>query len=214
MPLFASQVPDPLGDQLPALVSPGRVAAPSIGVDLLVFIREERFKSATMEVQFNDIACGERLLWQVCEKKFGDDLCTRDADWALLFSSRMRGHDHARELAIGSYRNVWTVVEEALHLTLRALLQLIGWQVQARLNQWMMEQVIVFAAGYKRERGHIGKHRPIPVLAIQPEQRMRSVELIRRQILTNGRQPLAQFFARAPVATVAEIAEPLVTVRL
>lgn len=38
MTRFESQVPDPLGHQLPALLAPGRVAAPSAGIDLLVFI--------------------------------------------------------------------------------------------------------------------------------------------------------------------------------
>lgn len=38
MPEFESQVPDPLGDQLPTLLSPGRMAAPSVGIDLLVFV--------------------------------------------------------------------------------------------------------------------------------------------------------------------------------
>ena len=32
MPQFESQVPDPLGDQLPALLSPGRMAAPAVGI--------------------------------------------------------------------------------------------------------------------------------------------------------------------------------------
>jgi hypothetical protein len=109
VPLFASQVPDPLGDQLPALVSPGRVAAPSIGVDLLVFIREDRFKSATMQGQCDDIARGDRLVRQVREKAFRDDLCTCDADRALLFPGRMRSHDHAIGRAIESHRNVWAV---------------------------------------------------------------------------------------------------------
>ena len=43
MPQFQPQVPDPLGDQLPALLSPGRVTTPSIGVDFLVFIRESPY---------------------------------------------------------------------------------------------------------------------------------------------------------------------------
>ena len=40
MAQFESQVPDPLGDQLPALLSPSRMAAPSVEIDLLVFIRD------------------------------------------------------------------------------------------------------------------------------------------------------------------------------
>lgn len=38
MPQFESQVPDPLSDELPALLSPGRVAAPPVWVLLSVFI--------------------------------------------------------------------------------------------------------------------------------------------------------------------------------
>jgi len=38
MPQFESEIPDPLGDQLPALLSPSRVAAPPVRVLLSVFI--------------------------------------------------------------------------------------------------------------------------------------------------------------------------------
>jgi hypothetical protein len=34
----------------------------------------------------------------------------------------------------------------------------------------MIEQVIVFPAGHKREPSHIGEHGPIAILAIEPEQ--------------------------------------------
>jgi hypothetical protein len=45
-------------------------------------------------------------------------------------------------------------------------------------------------------------------LPIQPQERARSVELIRGEILANGRKPLAQFFPIAPVPSVSETAEP------
>jgi hypothetical protein len=38
MPQLQAQVPDPLGHQLPALLPPGRVAAPPIGIDLLILV--------------------------------------------------------------------------------------------------------------------------------------------------------------------------------
>jgi hypothetical protein len=62
MAQFEPQVPDPLGHQLPALLSPGRMAAPPVRVDLLVFIREHRLKGTTMQVQFDDIAGREGVL--------------------------------------------------------------------------------------------------------------------------------------------------------
>jgi hypothetical protein len=65
VPQVESQVPDPLGDELPALLSRGRMAAPAVGIDLLVFIREHRLKGPTMQVHLNDIAGGKCLLGQV-----------------------------------------------------------------------------------------------------------------------------------------------------
>jgi hypothetical protein len=62
------------------------MAAPSVGIDLLVFIGERRLKSSTMQVQFDDIASGEPLLWQVGEEKFVDDARTCDAHRAFLFA--------------------------------------------------------------------------------------------------------------------------------
>jgi hypothetical protein len=59
MPQFEPQVPRPLRYQLPALLSPGRMAAPPVGIDLLVFIRERRLKGTAMQVQLDHIAGGE-----------------------------------------------------------------------------------------------------------------------------------------------------------
>ena len=38
VPQFETEVPDPLAHQLPALLSPSRVAAPTIGIDLLILV--------------------------------------------------------------------------------------------------------------------------------------------------------------------------------
>ncbi len=84
--------------------------------------------------------------------------------------------------------------------------------MQARLNLRMIEQIIVLATRHKREASHIGKHRPIPILAIEAEQRAFLWELMGSQIPANGRDPLAQFLPVASVPTVAETAEPLITV--
>src|SRR5207302_440567 len=51
MTQFQPEVPHPLGDDLPGFLSSRRVTTPTVGVLLLVFIREQRFKGATMQVQ-------------------------------------------------------------------------------------------------------------------------------------------------------------------
>src|SRR5437764_3765849 len=79
----------------------------------------------------------------------------------------MRGHDHAAWHALGPYRDLGAIVEAAHHRTFGTLLKLIGSQVQPRLNERMIEQVIVFAARHKRKRGHIGEHGPIAILPIK-----------------------------------------------
>ena len=78
----------------------------------------------------------------------------------------------------------------------------------------MIEQVIVFATGHKRETSYIGEYGSVAILPVEPEQRARSFELISRQIPTNGRKSLVQFFPISPVPTIAETAEPLITMRL
>jgi hypothetical protein len=55
----------------------------------------------------------------------------------------------------------------------------------------MIKQVIVFATGHKREPSHIGEHRSIAVLPIEPEQCAFLWKLMSRQTPANGRKPLA-----------------------
>lgn len=129
MSQFQAEVPHPLGDQLPALLSPGRVTTPTIRVDFLVFISQSRLKGTTMQIQLNDVSGGEGALREIGEEQFVDDARTCDANRALLFARRMRCHDHATPYAIGTHRNLWAVVETANHLAFRTLLELIRWQV-------------------------------------------------------------------------------------
>src|SRR5712692_1055566 len=214
MPQFEPNIPYPLGHHLPGFLSPGGVAAPPVGIDLLVFICQCRLKGAAMQVQLDDIGSSEPLLRQVGEEEFVDDACTRDTHAALLLGSLMRGYDHAAEYSLGSHRDLWTVVEAAHRLAFRPLLKLIGWQVQTRLNERMVEHTVVFAAGHKREACHIGEHRPRPILTVESEQGMRLWKLVRCEIAHDRREALAQFHAILPVAAIAKTAEPVVAVGL
>ncbi len=78
---------------------------------------------------------------RVGEEEFIDDARPRDANRTLLVALGMGGHHHAAQHALGSHRHLWTVVEAAHHLAFRALLELIGGQVQTRLHERMIEHV-------------------------------------------------------------------------
>src|SRR6266699_3663588 len=111
MAQFEPDIPCPLRHDLPGFLPPGRVATPTIGLLLLVFVRERRLKSAAMQIQFDDIRRSERLLWQVREEEFVDDARTRDTHWALFFGSWMGGHRHAAQHSRRPHRDLRAVIE-------------------------------------------------------------------------------------------------------
>jgi hypothetical protein len=117
MSQFQAQVPHPLRHELPALLPPGRVRAPTIGVLFVVFICQSRLKGAAMQIQLDDIGGGKPLLWQCGEEEFVDDTRTRDANRTLFLAGRMGGHNHATPHALGPYRNLRAIVEAAHDLT-------------------------------------------------------------------------------------------------
>jgi hypothetical protein len=79
-------------------------------------------KGSAMQVQLNHIARGEGMLWQIGEKQFVDDPCACHPNRALFLPCRVRGDDYATGHAIGSHRDLWTIVEAAHHLTFGTLL--------------------------------------------------------------------------------------------
>jgi len=61
---FQREIPDPLIDTLPALLTPGSMTTPTIGVLFAIFIRERDFKGSAMQVECHHIGSGESALWQ------------------------------------------------------------------------------------------------------------------------------------------------------
>lgn len=171
MPQFLPQVPDPWSHRLPALLSPGRMAAPSVRIDLRVFIRERRLKGTTMHRPRNHIAGREGVLRQVREEAFVDHAFSGHSNGALLRPFGMCGYDHAAGHAIWSHRDFRTIGEAAHHLRLRTLRELIGRQMQTGLKQRVIEQAIVFASGHQRKTGEIGEDRSIALRSVESEQR-------------------------------------------
>jgi hypothetical protein len=113
-------------------------------------------------------------VWQVGEEEFVDHAPAGHADGFLLVRlllpvlvSRVRCyHDPARH-ACSAHWDRWTIGEAAHGLAFRALLGLIGRQVQACLHERVLKDGGVFATSHKGEARHIGEHRPGAILAIK-----------------------------------------------
>ena len=76
--------------------------------------------------------------------------------------------------------------------------------MQARLDEWMIEDAVLLATSHKRKPGQIREHGSGPILTIEPQQGTRRVELIRCEIATDGGESLAQLFPVSPIAPVAQ----------
>ena len=113
MAQFQPQVPHPVADNLPALLPPVGLAAPAVGVLLLIFIGESILKRAAMQVERHHIRRRERALRQVRQEQLVDDAGTGDPDAALFFSGRMSGHHDPAPLSCCAQRHRRTVIEDA-----------------------------------------------------------------------------------------------------
>src|SRR5581483_7720494 len=119
--LFSGRLP--LGDDLPGFLSPGRVAPPAVGILLLVFVLQSRFKGTTVEVEGNDVSGGEGILGQIAPEKFRDDARTPESDLPFLFLGGRGGvgrdNDPNQRSALGKALD-WTIVERTTDSTLGA----------------------------------------------------------------------------------------------
>src|SRR5258708_24646852 len=203
------QVPEPLIDDLPRLLPGRRVTTPAVGVLFLVFIGKDRFKSATMQVEGDDIGSGESALGKIREEEFIDDTRAGDTDWALPRVRRMGCHHHAAALSRWPHRHIRTIVERAHQITFRAYELLIGWQVQAALDLRSLQHCVVFAARHIGEACQIGDDSPRAILPIQPQQDQLLWQAIRLAVEPYRGHCPAQFFPVESVARVGERAEPL-----
>jgi hypothetical protein len=190
------------------------VTTPTIRVDLLIFVSQRRFKSATMQIQFDDIASREGLLRQRGEEQFVDDTRTREANRTLLVVGWMSRHHHAAPHPLWSHRYRIAVVETADQLAFRALLALIWGEMQTRLDERMIKDGVVFSSCYTGKANQVGQHGSSAILTVKPEQSVLFRELVHREIAANGCESLAQFCSVASVASIAKTAEPVVAMSL
>jgi len=142
---FQTEVPDPLTDDLPALLSPGGMAAPPIRILLAVFIGERRFKAAPMQIQGHHIRRRKGSLRQLGQEQFVDDPITFDAHPGLFRPCRMGCYHQATALAAWTHYHLWAVIEGALESALRAAELLIWGKREPKLDLGSRKQLVIFA---------------------------------------------------------------------
>src|SRR6266446_4760610 len=72
MSQFEPDIPDPLSENEPELLAPGRVRTPAVGVLFFVFISEHGLKRSAMQVESYHISRSKRLLRQSRVEQFVD----------------------------------------------------------------------------------------------------------------------------------------------
>lgn len=70
MSQLQAEVPDPLRDDLPALLARCGVACPAVWVEFLIFVGQRVFKRTAMQIQRHNISGSERMLRQVRQEEF------------------------------------------------------------------------------------------------------------------------------------------------
>jgi hypothetical protein len=63
MPQFEAEVPDPLRQNEPELLAPGRVRTPVVVVLFVIFIRKYALEGSPVQVESHHIGRSERAWW-------------------------------------------------------------------------------------------------------------------------------------------------------
>src|SRR6266536_1019320 len=134
MAQFQTEVPEPLADELPALLSPGGMTTPPNRVLLAILIGECIFKRATMQIECYYISSGEGILWEHRQEQLVDDPITLDAHSRLFRSCRMRRHHHTTALPVRAHRHERAIIERSYKSTFWTAELLVGGKGEPKLD--------------------------------------------------------------------------------
>src|SRR5437588_8848441 len=111
MTQFEAQIPHPLREDLPKLLSIGCVGAPTVCVLFFVFIGKDRLKTAPVQVQIKHIG-GRKGSWrQTGKEEFIHDSIARGANASRGRCCRMSSNDDAYARSCARYDHIQTVEE-------------------------------------------------------------------------------------------------------
>jgi hypothetical protein len=215
MAQLQTDVPHPLGENLPEFLSRRSVRDPAIRILLLVFIAEHGLECTSMQVESNNIGRGESTLRQSREEEFIDYTVSCHPNWSRVLSRRMGSDDDSHPKRCPSQGDIGTVEESAAGSRFRMGGHFIRRLSQASLYLRKIEQVIVFATGKNAETTpcQIDHHRKISILTIQSEDDPRKRKVLLGSIVCDGLDDTEQLSTIIPIACACECSKPLVRVR-
>jgi hypothetical protein len=215
MAQLQTDVPHPLGENLPAFLSRRSLRDPAIRILLLVFIAEHGLEGSSMQVESNHIGRGESDLRQSCEEEFIDHPISCHPNWSGGLSRRMGSNDDSHPKRCPSQGDIGTVEESTAGSRFRMGGHFIRRLSQAILDGRQIEQTIVFATSEKAETisCQIDDHRKISILPIQSEDDPRKRKVLLGSIVGDDADDTEQISPIISVACACECREPLVRMR-
>src|SRR6266516_953057 len=125
------------------------MTTPTIRVLFDILISNNGLNGTTMQIQLHDVRSREALLGQAGKEEFIDDAFSCDTNPALLFASGMSCHDYAAMDAFWSHWHIRAIIEAARDQAFGVVQELVGGQVQAGLNQRMIQHGVIFATHHE-----------------------------------------------------------------
>jgi hypothetical protein len=215
MAQFQTDIPHPLSENLPELLSRRSVRDPAIKVLFFVFIAEHGLEGSSMQVESNHIGRGESGLRQSREEEFINHPVSCYPDWSRGGSCRMGRDDDSHREPCPSQGDMGTVEESTAGSRFRMGGHFIRRPLQASLDSRKIEQAIVFATSEKAETisCQIDDHRKISILPIQSQDDPRKRKVLLGSIVGDDLDDTEQISPIISVACASECREPLVRMR-
>jgi hypothetical protein len=167
MPQFETEVPDPLREDLPKLLTPGGMRAPAIRILLLIFITEYALERSPVQIESHDIGRRERSLRQGCVEQLVDHRSTGGTDLRRELGRRMGGDDDPCVWPDGRKREI-REVKECSTRSRFGMARLLVWGLrQAGLDSLHIEEIVVFAPHHIAKPCQIRHNSSVAILAVK-----------------------------------------------
>ncbi len=216
MPEFEAQVPHPLAENLPGLLTAGGVRTPAVGVLLFVLIGKHGLESASMQVQIHDIGRGKRVLRQGSEEQLIDDSLADRSDGVGSGGRLMGSDNYPAPSSRCRERDIGAIEEGARVSRFRMRRLLVRWQGQAGLHLGQIEEIIVLATHHiaKPEPFQILHNGAVAILSIQTHDPLDEWNMLGSQIGTDRLPRVEQIAPVIAIPSAGKRPKPLVRMDL
>jgi hypothetical protein len=223
MPDAQAQIPDPLIDELPALLSVRRVTTPTVGGLFLILIGQHLLEGSALMVEFDHAGCGEGVIWQGGQKEFIDLVAHYLADrdflrgWGLVVAQDQHpgGQGGAGNRRLPG-RQVPHIKERSGSTRFRVRYPGRRGRLEAGLDVGMAQQTIVLAPPDEAQSGllDVGQHAHRAIQSIQPQHALSGWQRMGIEIGADDAHGFPQFSDIVAIACARKGAQPFLGVCL